>query len=171
MTAPLRETALQKGLLGFWAAWTTLVAATNLFDAMKRGGILPDGWTLSSYNFDLVADTVGAHGVPRAAAALLFGGVILWQLLAAALLWRALGALRRGRPATAAEVTQAFAVSLALWSAFLIATEATVSYATAGTHKDTLVALLATLIALRVLDGAPGAPPLRAGERAERRVA
>jgi hypothetical protein len=38
---------------------------------------------------------------------------------------------------------------LALWAAFLIATEATVNYVTAGTHKETLIAQLATLLVIR----------------------
>ena len=60
--------------------------------------------------------------------------------------WRA---MQRGRPGTAVEVTQAFAVSLGLWAAFLIATEITVNYTTAGTHKSTLIAQLATLLVVR----------------------
>jgi hypothetical protein len=149
MHASLRVPALHGGLLLFWALWLTLVAATNVLDAMKQLGLLPESWTLASYNYTLVAQTVGAHGVPAAVAALLFGGAVLWELLAAGLFWRAFAALRRGRPATGDEVTQAFVVSLALWAAFLLATEATVSYATAATHKGTLIAQLATLLVLR----------------------
>ena len=37
----------------------------------------------------------------------------------------------------------------ALWAAFLIATELTVNYATAGTHKATLTAQLVSLIVIR----------------------
>jgi hypothetical protein len=157
MHASLRLPALHKGLLLFWALWLTLVAATNVLDALKQLGLLPESWTLASYNYTLVAQTVGAHGVPAAVAALLFGGAVLWELLAAALFWRAFAALRRGRPATGDEVTQAFVVSLALWAAFLLATEATVSYATAATHKGTLIAQLATLLVLRSGAGASDA--------------
>ena len=57
--------------------------------------------------------------------------------------------MRRGAPGTAPEVTQAFAVGLALWAAFLIATELTVNYATAGTHKVTLIAQLVSVMVVR----------------------
>ena len=149
MFAKLRFSTIQSGLVLFWAIWLTLVAVTNAFDTMKRLGALPADFTLASYNFDLVQKAVGVHGVPTIVAALLFAGVIGWELLASGLFWRAWLAMQRGKPGTADEVTQAFAVSLALWAAFLIATEATVSYATAGTHKSTLIAQLASLLVIR----------------------
>ncbi len=113
MSPAFRFPALQKGLLLFWAIWLSLVVVTNLGDALKVAGVLPAAWTLASYNYTLLAQTVGAHGVPAAVAALLFGGAVLWQALAAGLFWRAFRALCRGRPATSDEVTQAFVVSLA----------------------------------------------------------
>ena len=145
----IRFSSIQVGLVLFWAIWLTVVTTTNVLDAMKQVGALPPGFTLVSYNFELVQKTVGAHGVPTVIAALLYAAVIAWELLSSALLWRAWRAMRRGAPGTAPEVVQAFAVSLALWAAFLIATEVTVNYATAGTHKLTLVTQLASLIVIR----------------------
>jgi hypothetical protein len=159
MLARLRFSTVQTGLVLFWAVWLSLIAMTNLFDALKQAGFLPGGWTLASYNYDLVVQTVGAHGVPVVVGALLFGMVIMWQGLAAGLFWRAYSGLRRGRPGTGADVTQAFVVSLALWAAFLIATEATVSYATAGTHKATLIAQLASLLVIRSWNPAAAGVP------------
>ncbi len=152
MLSNLRYSTIRAGLLLFWAVWLSLVTATNLFDAMKQLDLLPEGFTLASYNFALVVETVGAHGVPAAVAAFLFAGVIAWEALASILFWRAWAACRRGEPGTAQEVTQAFVVGLALWAAFLIATEATVNYVTAATHKSTLIAQLATLVVVRLPD-------------------
>ena len=149
MISRFRFSTIQKGLLLFWAIWLTLVASTNLFDALKRIGLLPEGWTLASYNYDLVKETVGAHGVPAGVATVLFGGVIVWEWLAAVLFWRAFLAVRRGRPGTGEEVSQAFVVGLALWAAFLIATEATVNYLTAPTHMSAFIAQLASLLVVR----------------------
>ncbi len=149
MLARLRFSSIQSGLVLFWAIWLSAVTATNAFDALKHLGALPTGFTLVSYNFELIAKTVGVHGVPSSVAALLFGGAIAWELLASALLWRAWLAMRRGAPGTAPAVTQAFGVGLALWAAFLIATELTVNYATAGTHKLTLIAQLVSLTVVR----------------------
>jgi hypothetical protein len=149
MLSNLRYSTLQAGLLVFWAIWLTLVTLTNFADALRKLGILPAEFRLASYNFDLVKDTVGAHGVPTAIAVVLFAGVIAWELLASVLFWRAWTVVRRGGSGAAPEITQAFVVSLALWAAFLIATEATVNYVTAGTHKETLIAQLATLLVIR----------------------
>lgn len=152
MLERLRFSTLQAGLLLFWAVWMSLIVLTNLLDALKTLGALPESWTLASYNYTLVVQTVGAQGVPAGVAAVLFAGAVAWELLAAGLLWRAFAAMLRGRGGASPEVTQAFVVSLALWAAFLVATEATVSYATAGTHKSTLIAQLLTLLVLRLPD-------------------
>lgn len=140
---------IQNGLVLFWSIWLSIIALTNITDLLKQTGALPAGWTWASYNYGLVVETVGRHGVPALAGAFLFAGVIAWQLVAAALFWRAYGSMRRGAPGTSNEVAQAFAVSLALWAVFLIATEATVSYETAATHKGTLIAQIVTLLVVR----------------------
>lgn len=149
MLERLRYSTLQSGLVLFWAIWLTIITLTNLSDALNQLGLLPEGFTFVSYNFDLITVTVGAHGVPTAGAVILFGGVLVWEMLASILLWRGWAVMRRGEPGTAPEVTQAFVVSLALWCTFLIATELTVNYVTAPTHKSTLIAQLATLLVLR----------------------
>lgn len=149
MLSPLRYPTLKAGLVLFWALWLTIVTLSNLTDALKVLGILSADFIWASYNYALVRDTVAAHGVPAAGAAVLFAGVLAWETLASILLWRAWNALRRGAPGTAPEVTQAFAVNLALWAAFLVATELFINYDTAGTHKTTLIAQIATLLLLR----------------------
>jgi hypothetical protein len=150
MLQRLRFTTIQSGLLLFWALWLSLIAVTNLFDALKQVGALPQWWRLASYNYDLVAQTLGGVGLPAAFAVLLFICAVIWQFASAGLFWRAWSAMRRTGNGDAPEVTQAFVVGLALWAAFLLATEATVSYATAGTHKATLIAQLASLVVVRM---------------------
>ncbi len=153
MLQSIRLSTLQAGLVLFWAAWLTVVTLTNITDALRQLGALPSGFGWASYNFDLVRETVGAHGVPVAVAALLFAGVIAWEILASALLWQAWNVMRKdstGAAGSSAEVTRAFAVSIALWCAFLMATEVFINYATAGTHKATLIAQIATLLLIRM---------------------
>jgi hypothetical protein len=149
MLRNFRFSTLPSGLVLFWAIWLSIVTLTNVFDAMNQFGLLPDGFTMAAYNFALVVETVGAHGVPAIIGAVLFAGVLVWEFLGSALLWRAWYVMRQGASGTAIEVTQAFTVNLALWAAFLIATELTVNYVTAGTHKTTLIAQLATLLVVR----------------------
>ena len=69
MLDKLRFSGIQIGLVLFWAIWLTVVTVTNIFDAMKQLGALPAGFTLVSYNFELVKKTLGAHGVPTLIAA------------------------------------------------------------------------------------------------------
>lgn len=149
MLRKLTFSALQSGLVLFWAIWLSIVTMTNIFDVLDQFGLLPEGFTMASYNFDLVVQTVGAHGVPIAVAAILFAGALTWEFLGSVLLWRAWNAMRKGAPGTSIEVTKAFTINLALWATFLIATELTVNYVTAGTHKTTLIAQLATLLVVR----------------------
>ena len=165
MLGELRFSSIQIGLVLFWAIWLTVATITNVFDALKQLGALPARFTLVSDNFDLIAKTVGAHGVPTAIAAVLFAGATAWELLASVLLWRAWLAMRRDAPGTTPEVTQAFAISLALWAAFLIATEVTVSYATAVTHKATLTAQLVSVLVIRTRR-----QPEEPGEGSARRI-
>lgn len=149
MLSKLRFSTLQCGLVLFWAIWLTLITLTNMTDALRHLGLLAEDISWASYNYSMVVQTLGKQGVPSSVAAILFTIIIAWEALASVLLWRAWQAMRRGGEGLSAEVTQAFVVSLALWAAFLIATEATVSYETAGTHKTTLIAQLATLLVLR----------------------
>src|SRR5690606_1876461 len=79
MLTRLRLSTLQAGLVLFWAIWLSLITLTNLADALRQLGALPDDFTFASYNFDLVKQTVGAHGAPGTVAAVLFAGVILWE--------------------------------------------------------------------------------------------
>jgi hypothetical protein len=159
MLQRIRFSTLQAGLLLFWAAWLTLMGITNLLEGMKLLGALPDGWTLASNSFGRVSQ---AAGTSVAIAAVTFGVVIAWELLAAGLFWRAWNAVRRGAEGTADEVTQAFFVGLALWGALLVASEATQSFATAGTHRGMLIAQLVTLLLLRAGTRAVAVPVLEA---------
>ncbi|MDA0379441.1 MAG: hypothetical protein O3C45_11280 [Bacteroidetes bacterium] len=149
MLLNLRFSTLQTGLVLFWAIWLTLITLTNMTDALRHLGLLAENVSWASYNYSLVEQTLGKQGIPSFLAAILFAIIIAWEGLASVLLWRAWQIMRRGGDGLSAEVTQAFVVSLALWAAFLIATEATVSYETAGTHKTTLIAQLATFLVLR----------------------
>lgn len=149
MLSRLTYVSLQRGLVLFWATWLTLVAGTNIADALRQVGALPAGFTWASYNYRLIVDTVVNQGAGADFAAILFAGVIVWEVLAVVLLWRAWIALGRGADGTAPEIVQAFLVSIALFAAFLVATEVFVMYETATSHKLTLVAMLVSLVVVR----------------------
>src|SRR3954470_6838379 len=94
---------LKRILLGFWAAWLTVVLATNAADAAKALGLLGEGWALASGNYRLVAEATSRYGMPAWVNGLLFLGVLLWQGVAAVLFglacWRFRGrAVASSRP-------------------------------------------------------------------------
>ena len=47
---PLSLATIKRGLLLFWAAWLSIVLATNLFDALRALDLLGDGWRFASGN-------------------------------------------------------------------------------------------------------------------------
>ncbi len=141
---PPRARPIRSGILLFWAAWFTVVALTNLLDALKALGLLSPGWTLASGNYALMLKVTAVHGAPAAVVALLFLGVILWEALAAALFWRAWA--RRGEA-----VATAFLVGLALWAAFTLADEVFIAYPLEGVHLRLFAVQLLSLLAIRLL--------------------
>ena len=52
-----RPMLLKQLLVAFWAAWLTIVLATNLCDAGKAAGLLDDSWPLASGNYAFVCQT------------------------------------------------------------------------------------------------------------------
>jgi hypothetical protein len=145
----LRYPAIQSGLLLFWATWTSLVLLTNVLEALKHAGVLPPDFRLVSGNFTQVSATTAAQGIPAELNIVLFAGVLLWEGTAARLLWGAWSDFRKHGNGTSPVVERAFVVSLALWAAFLLADEALVAYAVAGTHMRILVAQMVTLLVVR----------------------
>jgi hypothetical protein len=141
---------LKRALLAFWATWLTIVLVTNVLDAGKALGVLDESWAFASGNFRFLAETTSRYGTPAWINAVLFAGVIAWEASAAVLFW--LAVLRyRGKEQGRGIVYSAFAASLLLWGAFLVADEVFIAYAVAGTHLRLFTAQLATLLAIELL--------------------
>lgn len=141
---------LKRGTVLFWALWLTVVTITNVFDLLKAIGVLPPEWSFASGNYGFVAETVAVNNVGGPLVTLLFIGVIIWEALAALLLWRAFLAYNT-TPAGLQAVYTAFAVSLALWAAFMLADELFFAYDVEATHMRIFTAQLVTLLAIRLL--------------------
>jgi hypothetical protein len=133
---------LKRLLLLFWAAYFTIVLATNACDAAKAAGLLNDSWTFASGNYLFVCETTARYGPPGWVNAALFAGVVIWEAAAAASFWWA--ALAYNRRSSYA----AFTIGLGLWAAFLLADEICIVYAVEGTHLRLLVAQLVTLLVI-----------------------
>jgi hypothetical protein len=144
------QVILKQLLLLFWAAWLTVVFATNLLDGAKAAGLLGDGWAFVSGNYRFLAETTARYGTPAWLNGLLFAGVICWEGVAAALFWLAWWRFAyRGQRTR--RVYAAFTASLALWAAFLLADELFIAYAVEGTHLRLFTAQLATLLAIELV--------------------
>src|SRR5579862_3146109 len=118
---------LKQGLLLFWALWFALVVLGNIGDLLKRLHVLGDHWKFASGNYALMQKTTAIYHVPDGIILLLFIAVILWEaittvLMASAALTIVSSGLRG--------VYTAFAFSLALWVAFMLADEFFIAYET-----------------------------------------
>lgn len=142
---------LKLALLLFWTAWFGIVTLTNLFSGLKAAGMLTPSWVFASKNYEAVAKAVSIYRAPPWVPALLFAGVVLWELAACALFGYALAASQHAGALDAGAVNAACIAGLGLWGAFMIADELTLKYAYEQSHELLFVAQLATLVALRVL--------------------
>lgn len=142
---------LKLALLFFWAAWFCVVSITNLFSALKAAGFVDAAWKLASTNYAAVAKAVSLYGAPAWVPALLFGGVVAWQLAAASLYaWALCSSLAAGA-ITVPAVNAAFTAGIGLWAAFMVADEITIKYAYEQSHELLFIAQLASLVAMHVL--------------------
>jgi len=141
---------LKRLLLLFWAVWLSIVFLTNLTDAGKGLGLLGESWTFASHNWKLIQDTTTRYKAPVAVNAILFAGVLVWELLASLLFWRA-GWSFQGRSSSRTAVYLAFTTSLLLWGAFLVADEVFIAYSLESSHLRLFVAHLVTLLAVELL--------------------
>jgi hypothetical protein len=155
---------LARLIVSFWAAWFTLVFLSNLCDALKALGLVGEGWKFASGNWALVVETTGIYRVPTPLVSVLFAGVVAWEALSALLLWSAVRS-PAGPPegARTDAVDRAFAVALGLFAAFTLADELFIAYHVEGTHLQVFLALLASLLVVRLLPGTAAAPPQERG--------
>jgi hypothetical protein len=142
---------LKLALLFFWSVWFGVVFLTNLFSGLKAAGMVGESWMFASKNYEAVAKAVSIYRAPPWVPALLFAGLVAWQLTAAGLFAGALSSsLAAGRVDTTA-VNAAFVAGIGLWGAFMLADEITIKYAYEQSHELLFIAQIATLIAMYVL--------------------
>ena len=141
----------KRGLLLFWAAWFTVVMATNACDALKELGLLGPRWHFASGNFGFIEETTARYYVPTWVNAILFLGVIAWEATAALLFWLACGETRSHAANVARYLYPAFSAGLALWAAFIMADELLIAYPVEGTHLRLFTAQLVSLLAIVLL--------------------
>ncbi len=141
---------LPLGLIVFWALYFSIVMGMNAFDALKAFGLLSKDWKFASGNYALICQATQTYRAPAWLNRVLFAGVIVWQTLAAALLWfavyRWLSPWTTGYHATDA----AFALGLALFAAFVLMDEVFKEYKSERDHMLIFAAQLLTLLAIHL---------------------
>lgn len=94
------------------------------------------------------AEATSTYRTPAWLPGLLFGGVILWQALA---FWAALVLSIAAGSLDFGAVNVAFAASIGLWAAFLLAAELFKAYESQSNHLLLFISQVVTLIALYIL--------------------
>lgn len=144
------EDLIKRGTLFFWAAYFTIVLASNVTDGLRAMAVLPETFRFVSGNYALVDRVTRIYSVPAAGVALLYVGVLVWEAAAASLFWRAFAAWRGGAAPDSRIANAAFAAGLGLWAAFILVDELFIAYEIAGleaTHVALLSAQLLSLLA------------------------
>jgi hypothetical protein len=142
---------VKRMVLLYWAAWLSIITATNVFDGLRALGALPQSFAFTSSNWGWINQTMDPLGVPRTVQGSLFLSAVAWEALAGALFWRACVAYR-GRPLRhEPEVIAACGVNLGLWAAFQVLDEVFLAYQPEAVHRMIFLNQLATLLALHLL--------------------
>ncbi len=139
------------GLVLFWAVWLAIVFLTNLFEGLKSLGILPQSWKFASQNYQMIQNTIKIYTPPHWLATVLFGGVVLWQAAAVFLMASAFIQMLLHPAGALGWVDTAFAVSIALWAAFMISDEIFCAYDNQTNHILLMIAQLAALLSIHLL--------------------
>jgi hypothetical protein len=142
----MKPLVLKRLLLCFWAFWFALVTASNVCDGLKALEVLDAAWPFASGNYALIVVATARYGAGAAVNGALFAGVIVWEGTSALLFLRA--AIRFGGRDGIGPVRTAFAVSLMLWGAFMIADEIVLTYGFEATHMRVFIAQLASWLAI-----------------------
>lgn len=169
--ASLSLLTLKRGLLLFWAIWFSIVSLTNLLDALRALRVLSATWAFASGNWDFLVSTAAIYATPRWLLALLFAGVIAWEVLAAVSFWRTVATRPGASGVASGAAVSAFIVGIALMAAFIVADEIFITYEVEATHLRLFTAQLLSLLAVVLLpdDPAKAAPsPLMDQNRDDR---
>ncbi len=142
---------LKQGILLFWTLWFAIVVLANIGDLLKRLHVLGDGWKFASGNYALMKKTTAIYHVPDGIILLLFIAVIIWETITTVLMASAALTIAS---ADLNGVYTAFAFSLGLWAAFMLADEFFIDYETGHTHLVIFIAQVVSLLAICLLPAA-----------------
>jgi hypothetical protein len=130
----------------------SMIAVTNLFDALKAMDVLGGGFDFASGNWAFMQDTVAVYGTPDWLTGILFAGAITLEFLVAALCWRALSARIADSAGAAVASRAAIAGALIVWTGFVFMEEVFLAYGVEGTHWQLFIAAGVSFALLYLVD-------------------
>jgi len=143
-------------LLTAWALYLTVVVASNTTDLLMSFGWIHTSFESGNLAFMDTATKIYFRSKP--VSQVLLGGVIVWEALGAALLWRGAALCYRANWAKAAIAEVGLIVATLLWMGFAITTEVFIAY-DRGVNESAYwilaIATMATLLVVRQLAGGP----------------
>ena len=142
---------LKVGFLSFWGLWLSIVFITNLFEGLKLLRIVPPYWRFASQNYQAIAQATGTYRAAPWIPKFLFLGVLCWQCGTLALFARAIITTWTDVILRLGPINEAFAASLGLLAAFMIADEVFKQYEVERAHVLFFIAQLVTLLAIDLL--------------------
>ena len=143
--------AFKVGLVTFWVLWLFMVFLTNVCEELKLLRVVAPYWKFASQNFQAIAQATGRYQAPPWVPHLLFVGVLVWQMGTLLFFGRAIVASWLAGTLATGPLNTAFASSLGLLAAFMIADEVFTQYDLERAHALFFIAQLVTLLALHTL--------------------
>jgi hypothetical protein len=144
---------IKDGMVLFWAAWISIVVMTNIVAALRVAGLVSPDAGLASGNYTAIVKVSDRLSIPHALDFILFLIVILWEAIAAVLLWRASVYSLAGSSLRMVAADTALAVLLALFGAFMLADEVFHAFKVENDHRGIAAFILISLIAFHTLPG------------------
>ncbi|MDX2248014.1 MAG: hypothetical protein SF052_14610 [Bacteroidia bacterium] len=151
MKTTLTPLHFKKLILGFWGLYFVLVFASNLTDGLRATGFLEKSIAFASGNYDLVARVTAIYSTPAWLVALMFVGLLVWELLAGILFFRAWRWQNDPARARSGSLT-AFTFSIALWCAFILADEFFIAFEVGNLESTHIRLLVAEVVCLLAVD-------------------
>jgi hypothetical protein len=140
------------GIALFWAAWISIVVVANVVDALRVTGVL-SGARLASGNYSAIVHVSDRLDVPHSLDFIIFLVIILWETIAAVLLWIAAALSVTGSGSRLSATDTGLSVLLALFAGFMLADEVFHAFKTESDHRSIAALILISVIALHVLPG------------------
>ncbi len=141
---------IKLGCLLFWGCWFAIASMTNVFDFLYAIDVLPKTWVFRSGNYGALGSVFRIYFDSPVFLNVMFIADFSVQMLSAGLFYLAFIFVWSKRNAWFL-INTAFALSMALWAAFLIFEEIFLAYTYEPIAINLIVIELLTLLAVHFL--------------------